>query len=220
MFNRLRAIFAAASMIAVLLGSPAWTVAEQPVSVKDCVEGKKGCGEDQIKGSKKEPSQAESQAIGVTIWDFVKMFFATAFVIALLYALLKFINKRSVNYKRSQIVENLGGTSLGTNKSIQVVKVGNSLLVIGVGENVRLLKEIEDREEINSILEEHNSKLEQMIQPSDIVTKLLRRTEDSTEREEQGSKFSALLKSQLDDAVKDRKKVFREMGRKGNDRNE
>ncbi|RID88151.1 flagellar biosynthesis protein FliZ [Mesobacillus zeae] len=197
------------------------TGAEQLNSVKDCLDNKAGCGEVKEKEAKQDKDGKPEAKVGVTIWDFIRMILATAFVVGLLYLLLKYINKRSMTYKRSQLVENLGGTSLGTNRSIQVVKAGNRLLVVGVGENIQLLKEIDDPEEFRQIIEEHNNKLEQLIQPSDIVTKLLKRT-NSTENsgKQEGTHFSAMLKMQLEEAAKGRKKLYEEIGKKGKEGNE
>ena len=76
------------------------------------------------------------------------MIFATVFVVGLLYFVLKFVNKNGRLFKSTQLIENLGGTALGANRSVQLIKVGNRLLIVGVGENIQLLKEIEDRTRI------------------------------------------------------------------------
>lgn len=89
---------------------------------------------------------------------------ALLFVIFLIYALVKFMNKRNRLLKPFQYVENIGGTSLGQNKSVQLIKVGNRVLVVGVGDNIQLLKEIDDEREYKEILTQHeaamNSKIE------------------------------------------------------------
>ena len=35
-----------------------------------------------------------TSSVGLTFWDFVKMIFATVFVVGLLYFVLKFVNKK------------------------------------------------------------------------------------------------------------------------------
>ena len=59
-------------------------------------------------------------------------------------------------------MENLGGNALGANRSVQVIKVGNRLLIVGVGENIQLLKEIEDGQEYEQIISEYNNQINQM----------------------------------------------------------
>lgn len=48
-------------------------------------------------------NQASSpDKVGITVWEFLRMIFATIFVVGLLYILLKFINKK-INHTKRQI---------------------------------------------------------------------------------------------------------------------
>jgi len=193
-------------------------------SVKECIEQPDKCSQ---KGE--TPDQTTKQAVqdpqvGLNAWDFIKMIFATIFVVALLYFLLKVINAKSKKYKSTQLVENLGGTTLGMNRSVQLVKVGNRILVVGVGENVQLLKEIEDFSEYSQMIKDYNEKMDQHLQPSDIVTKVLQRRRNKSSDEKNGnpdqresSQFQDLLNKQLEDISSGRKRLFREMEQKGPD---
>lgn len=202
----------------VLLGMQPLAHAEQlNNSVKECMENPEECGKEEITTEEKTPVQQEGGTVGLTFWDFFKMILATIFTVGLLYVLLKFINKKSKVYNRSQIVENLGGTALGSNRSIQLIKVGNRILVVGVGENIQLLKEIDDSKEYSQIITEHNDKMEQLIRPSDIVTKVMKRAKQSEGVNQNNPKFSALLGQQLDEIKKGRRKLFDEIERKGPD---
>ncbi|AYA75429.1 flagellar biosynthesis protein FliZ [Bacillus sp. Y1] len=211
-------------VLIALLGSNQGAFAEQFNSIKDCLEDESKCSEDQLKEVENNEetttdNNENTPTVGLTFWDFLKMIFATIFVIALLYAILKFINKRSRSFSSNQLVENLGGTALGTNRSIQIVKIGNRVLVVGVGEDVKLLKEIDDEEEARQIIEDYNNRMDQLVQPSDIVTKLIERTRNikqGTSREE--TSFSSTLKAQLEELSKGRKKLFDEMEKKGSDK--
>ncbi|WP_010286386.1 flagellar biosynthetic protein FliO [Kurthia massiliensis] len=89
----------------------------------------------------------ESAAVGVSTWEYVKIIFALIFVIALLYGVLRFLNSRNTKYQHSKMMQNLGGISLGAQKSVQIVKIGHSLYLVGVGDNVNMLKEITDDNE-------------------------------------------------------------------------
>lgn len=209
-------------LFVVLIGSNAEVYAEQVNSVKDCIEHPEKCNEKQLPSEQEADNKTvdESSAVGVTIWDFLKMIIATLFVIALLYFLLKFINKKSHGYKDSQLIQNIGGTSLGANRSVQMIKVGERVLVVGVGENIQLLKEIEDKEEARQIIQDYNNKIEQLISPSDIVTKVMKRTKslDIQGKEKEDASFPSILKKQLDNITKERKKLFDEMEKKGSDK--
>lgn len=208
----------------VLLGFQTQTFAEQVnQSVKDCLEQPDACGEPQA--SKSEETTTEevetnletetaSSTVGLTIWDFIKMIAATIFVVALLYFILKFISKKGSLYKRSQLIENLGGTALGANRSVQVIKVGQRLLVVGVGENIQLLKEINEGQEYEQIISDYNNKMDQLVQPGDIVTKVMKKVTGNTKglkSEGPPPTFQSLLNKQLNELSIGRKKLYDEM---------
>jgi flagellar protein FliO/FliZ len=186
-------------------------------SVKDCMQHPEKCQDQKSQTKQTDKQMNESTQVGVTVWDFVRMIFATAFVVALLYFLLKFINKKSRSFKSTQLVENLGGTVLGANRSVQIVKIADRLFIVGVGENVQLLKEIDDPNERTQILTEYNNKLEQLVRPSDIVTKVIEKTKNLQPSKQEGSTFTSLFKAQLDELSKGRKKLFEEMEQKESD---
>jgi flagellar protein FliO/FliZ len=168
--------------------------------------------------TKKIDQKQTTDNVGITFWDFLRMIFALIFVVALLYFLLKFINKKSKVFKSTQLVENLGGTTLGANRSVQIVKIGNQLFIVGVGENVQLLKEIDDPNEHRQILTDYNNKMEQLVQPSDIVTKVIERAKKWQATKNENASFSSLLKNQLEEISKGRKKLFDEMEKKGSNK--
>lgn len=210
-------------LLLILSGTELGAHADQVKNAKDWIENpdvftdENGENAETVETEGEEP--AENAQVGLTAWDFIKMIFATIFVIALLYILLRFINKRSSGYKDSQVIQNLGGTSLGANRSVQMIKVGNKLLVVGVGENIQLLKEIEDEEEARQIINEYNHKMEQLMSPSDIVTKVMNKTKSWKKEEEQqeNTAFPTVLKHQLEKISKERKKLYEEMEKKGPD---
>lgn len=202
-----------------LLGLNKLAYAEQVnKSVKECSENPDACNQNQptTENDNTNTNTTDNNNVGLTIWDFLKMIFATIFVVALLYFMLKFINKKNKSYKSSQIIENIGGASLGSNRSVQIIKVGNQLLVVGVGESIQLLKEINDEEEYRQILSNYNDKMEQLVQPSDIVTKVLERAKIKKKKSTtEESQFSTILKNQLQDMKNNRKKIFEDMEKKG-----
>jgi flagellar protein FliO/FliZ len=215
--NKYKLIVMLLMAVFVLQGFHSKAFAEQlNKSVNECISNPESCS--QPESSREKTPGAEAGKVGIGVWDTVKMLTATAFVIALLYLMLKFINSKSRSLKSSQIVENLGGTSLGSNKSIQVVKVGKQLLIVGVGEDIRLLKEIQEKDEYEDILAEYNRKTEQLIQPSDIVTRVIKRTKAKKEINVQKS-FKSELKSQLEDMKKERNSLYKEL-QKGQNKNE
>lgn len=87
-----------------------------------------------------------------TAWMFIKVIFVLAIVIALIYILLRFINARTRSFSEGRAIRNIGGISVGSNRSVQLVKVGERIYVVGVGENVSLLSEIADDREVQELL--------------------------------------------------------------------
>jgi flagellar protein FliO/FliZ len=159
-------------------------------------------------------NESDSQ-VGVTFLDIVRTVFALVFVVALLYFLLKWIQKKSRNYQSTKLLENLGGTQLGGNKSVQLVRVGEKILVIGVGENVQLLSEITDPVEVKTMLTKVQEQFEQT-NKKDIFQSIFSNIKEmqSTKKDEP-TKFKQLFQKQLTDMSKRRKELYDEIEKKG-----
>lgn len=95
-----------------------------------------------------DDEQSDSGTVSLSLWDYLKMLFALLFVVGLLYSLLRFVNKRNLQYQKNRLIQNHGGINLGQHKSVQVLEIGNSFFLVGVGEDITLLKEITDPAEI------------------------------------------------------------------------
>ena len=90
-----------------------------------------------------EPSLFEGDNEEVSFWGLVIRFLlALALVVVLIYVLLKLMNKFTSKQGQLNNLENLGGVSVGMNKSVQLVKVGTKVYLLGVGDTVELLTEI------------------------------------------------------------------------------
>ncbi|MBN6185818.1 flagellar biosynthetic protein FliO [Aneurinibacillus sp. BA2021] len=83
---------------------------------------------------------------------------ALVVIIAIIYFLLRFVGRRSQTFFGKAGMRTLGGCSLGPQKSLQVVQVGSALYVVGVGENVTLLRCIKNPEEVADMLETFESR--------------------------------------------------------------
>lgn len=80
----------------------------------------------------------------------------TLLILVLIYGLIKFLALRQKNLQPHQAVKLLGGTPLGNNKSLQLAKVGEHVFLVGVGDQVTLIKEFSGADEINSIEQDLN----------------------------------------------------------------
>lgn len=170
-------------------------------------------------------TEVQGDALSITAWDFIKMIFALGFIIFLIYVLLKFVTKKNRVFQQGQTIVNLGGTNLGQNKSVQMVKVGKRVLVVGVGESITLLKEIEDEQESKRIIEDLEKKQETVIDSKDIFQKLA----STIVQQSKGKKtisnsntsvFSTKLNEQLQKIKEERTKQFDDIKRKGLKKNE
>lgn len=152
-----------------------------------------------------DPEEKSDQNISFPLF---RMFVALAFIIFLIYALAKFINKRTRAFHGTRSLESLGGLSVGQNRSIQLIKVGNRLLVVGVSDSIHLLKEITDEREIRQFIEEQQANLAQ----DDIFTKSKRWLASKTTAKNES--FTSLLDKQLKKIVEERKKVYSNVKKK------
>ncbi|WP_082892765.1 flagellar biosynthetic protein FliO [Rossellomorea aquimaris] len=183
-------------------------------NVKSCIEHPEKCKNQQ--GNEINSSDTDtSVSTSVTFIDYVKMILALIFVVALIYILLKFINQKGRSFQQTKIINHLGGTPLGGNRSVQIVKVGNQVLVLGVGEDIQLLKEVQDEKEKEEILSFYHESPSQMADAKNVLSTWLGKGPSSSQKDS-GNSFQSLLKSQLDEMSKGRKKLFQDLKKKEN----
>ncbi|XQY93522.1 flagellar biosynthetic protein FliO [Metabacillus sp. HB246100] len=191
-------------------------------SVFEVTEGEAQSGEDQtnptIDNPQAETSNLEGNDISVSTFDFIKMLVALGFVLFLIYFLVKFVTKRNRLFNQGQSIVNLGGTSVGPNKSVQMIKVGSRVLVLGIGDSITLLKEIDDELESKQLIEEYVNKQEQVIEPKDIVNKvssILMKNNRKSSNNESKVTFSSEFQEQMALLKQNRSKQLDDIKRKG-----
>lgn len=156
-----------------------------------------------------------------SLWlQFFKLIFALVFIIALIYFLLRFINKKTKSFTKNQTLKNLGGVPLGPNRSIQIVQVGKRLLVVGVGETIQLLKEIEDEQEIELLMKEQETEMASIEAP---ITKIFdffqkgKKEGQENRSKAENLQFSDVLNKQLEDVSKSQRKIHEAMKEHGDE---
>lgn len=127
--------------------------------------------------------------------DFLKMIVALIFVLALIYFLLKFIQKRSRIYQQSRSLENIGGLGLGSNKSVQIIRVGNQYYLIGVGEDVQLITEIDDPSTIEDITSTYDVNKQDSMSFQKILKNFQNRHKNPYQEQETKRQFQSELQS-------------------------
>lgn len=211
--------FALIFVLVLFLLSPSMSYANANTNVSDWINNANVEGKDTLPAA--ETKETTSAAVGFSAWEFIKMFLALGFVIVLLYALLKFMNKRNMKYQQNQIVQNLGGLSLGVQKSVQLIQVGDALLVVGVGEDIQLLKEITDRDQIEKILDLYNDRQELAAATpyiAELVGKFKTTKANNNQSNVNDQVFSDMLQKKLATIKKQRKQEIEEWKNKEEDK--
>lgn len=72
-------------------------------------------------------------------------------IVGLIYFLSKWISKKTQSFEINQYMSIKAGINLGQNKSLRLVKIGSSYYLLGIGNDVRLLKEFSSEDEIADI---------------------------------------------------------------------
>ncbi|WP_438317629.1 flagellar biosynthetic protein FliO [Sporosarcina sp. FA9] len=197
--------------------------------LSDCLDDKNDCEDDAKKESENKvdvpatDSTSKPANLGSSVGDYIKALFALVFVIGLLYALLKFINRRNRLYDKTRLMKNMGGISLGQHKSIQLVVIGETYYLIGVGDDIRLLKEVTDADEIEKLTEFYQDDATPLA--SGVLEKLLNKlsgkeSKKQTESSDEPTEFSTIFNTRLDEMKVERKRQLSRLTEKGRNRDE
>jgi flagellar protein FliO/FliZ len=101
-----------------------------------------------------EPIQKQKEDANISIVPYIFKFIGSfILIIALLYFVLKYLSKKTKMHQAGGPIHALGGHSLGNNRSLQMVMIGETLYIVGVGEDVNLIRTIPPGEEQTKLLE-------------------------------------------------------------------
>lgn len=118
-------------------------------SGKDQQEPPKGQNDPSSDSNDSETIESSS-----TFFMFVKLVGALIVILGLIFLFYKVVSKRTRSFQSDGSIKNIGGVAVGPNRSVQLIRVGNEVLVVGVGDTVHLLKEITDPETVESFMAE------------------------------------------------------------------
>lgn len=121
------------------------SVNEKEVLENDSLEHPSGSGVEDTQPSLTSASSDHPLVL------FATFIFYLVLVLALIYVLIRFLGARQRKMQNHSVFQNLGGLGLGTNKSLQLIKIGQSLYVIGVADQITLIKEIKNSDEMDFI---------------------------------------------------------------------
>jgi len=92
------------------------------------------------------------------IWGYLlQVIFSLGVIVVCITLLIRFLAKRQLSGNTGPI-KIVGTTALGNGKTLQLVMIGDSLYVLGVGENVQLLRHLPPGEEVDVVLSEAEMK--------------------------------------------------------------
>jgi len=155
-----------------------------------------------------DPS-SDGKAVGSSVGDYIKVMVALLFVVGLLYGLLKLVNRKNRLYDNNRYMKNMGGLSLGQHKSIQLVIIGDSYYLVGVGDDVSLLKEITDPAEIDKLVEFYKGDDLEVAKGmlSRILEKLTGASKNTTtSQSDESADFGDLFQTKLDEMKEERQR--------------
>ncbi|MFC2950098.1 flagellar biosynthetic protein FliO [Virgibacillus sediminis] len=184
-------------------------------NVLDCLENQQDCEEQLEQPSEEGPTGDEetfTRNSGSIVLDLIKMAFALLLVLGLIYLSLRFLSRKNKLGSRLRALENLGGISVGQNKSIQIVRLGSKVYLVGVGDNVELLGEVQDE----SVIQEIVSSREDEGKPMDLprLPSFLREMNSGKREHTSQTPFKHLFTTELDKLKENRKEIIRKrMGR-------
>lgn len=154
-------------------------------------------------------NKEETSGSGSTFMMLVKLVFMLGIVLAILFFVLRFIQKKSVSFQDGKNLQTLGGIGIGQNRSVQLIKAGNTVLIVGVGDTVTLLKEITDEAEVQMMVDQRSSQSVSTV-TSQLKTKWLKSMESQTD-DVGGSDQTVKFKNMLNSLMHDRKEQQREI---------
>lgn len=202
--------FVLLSLLFVILFT--YPVNAEQANVLDCLENEADCEEEledelddkeTIEGSNEKNSEEDlvgndSFKASTLFFNIVKMIIALLFILGLIYVILLFLRRRNRLLQHHDLLENLGGISLGQNKSLQLIRIGSHIYVVGVGEHVDLMLEITEPEVLEALLSE-----DEIDHEIPFLKQLLGKDNKSKEK----NNFINQLNSELTKLQKNRKKL-------------
>lgn len=187
-------------------------------SIEYCMKKPEECKDNSDPAAKEDT--VVSAAGDVSAWEYIKMVLALIFVVALFYGLMKFLNKRNLTFQRNQMVQNLGGLSLGAQKSVQLLQIGKSIYLVGVGEDVQLIREITDPQEVEELLSLYNEKQEfAATSPyiAEVISKFKRKNKQNSSTNTQQDSFGELFEKKISEIKQERSEELEKWKQKEND---
>jgi flagellar protein FliO/FliZ len=173
------------------------------------------------------PLNLEPLGSNNTLLNLLNVIIVLAVIIVLIVLLIRFLGRRNQTFMSGRSIRTLGAVGLGPNKSMQVIELGSSLYLIGIGENISILDKVTDPDEVALIIaafEDQSSSQNNFLAPLIAKVKVKLRGEVPSEEIElsETSSFYETLQSKLRSAPERKEKMeelFRDDATKDESRN-
>ncbi|CAH0119821.1 flagellar biosynthetic protein FliO [Paenibacillus sp. MSJ-34] len=143
--------------------------------------------EPEIPGRSYDPMSAVLNVVWVIV--------AMIIVIALIVVVAKFLGQKNRTWLKNRSIRTLGAIGLAQNKSLQVLEIGNTIYVIGVGDDVRLVDKVSDPDEVAAIVAAFESELANRTEFGPLINGIrskFRKREAKTEQYDQEQEMSSV----------------------------
>lgn len=120
-------------------------------------------------------------------------------IIVLIVVLIRFLGKRNRNMFQSRSIRTLGAIGLGPNKSLQVIEIGGSIYLVGVGESISLVDKISEPAEVSILLQAFEEQGTEFAGFASVMSGFMSRFKKESPQEEEleGTAFHEVFQSQL-----------------------
>lgn len=155
---------------------------------------------------------AEPLGSNNTLLNLLNVIIVLALIVVLIVLLIRFLGRRNQSLMSGRSIRTLGAMGLGPNKSIQVIELGSSLYLIGVGEDISILDKVTDPAEVALIIEgfeDQSSSQSNFLAPliSKVRTKLRGEVPSQEIELSETSSFYETLQSKLAQAPERKEKM-------------
>lgn len=94
-----------------------------------------------------------SSSTGSVYWMLFKVVGFLIVIIGIFLLIMRLVSQKNKLFQSGRSIKPIGGLGLGQHKSVQLVQIGKSLYVLGVGNDVNLVAKIDDPDEVQYIVE-------------------------------------------------------------------
>jgi flagellar protein FliO/FliZ len=133
--------------------------------------------------------------------NMITVIISLVFIIGIIVFLIKFLAQKNRRWTKDRSLRIIAGVALGQNKTLQIIEIGESIYIIGVGENITLIDKINDVNQVEALLQSFDNDSMNSSQPFTTLNQFIRKIRNnagsSAEEQVSNDTFRELLKVKL-----------------------